>query len=159
MCSTLSRSYTYTYTHLRYNLLQYDIMRHSQYDRVLSSRSTDFHIAANVALREINCITTSLPLNIVSYRGVSLNARCVSISRRLFSITDLLIHNRHFPRRSSTRSKHLYTLRSFFFGSRNRCFIFTRIGVGSFWSQSVVICRTKVECCSFRIVNSCETSV
>lgn len=41
-------------------------MRHSQYDRVLSSRSTDFHIAANVALCEINCITTSLPLNIVS---------------------------------------------------------------------------------------------
>lgn len=133
---SLIHTCTYTYTYLRYNLLQYDIMRHSQYDRVLSSRSTDFHIAANVALREINCITTSLPLNIVSYRGVSLNARCVSISRRLFSITDLLIHNRHFPRRSSTRSKYLYTfLRSFFFGSRNRCFIFTRIGVGILESE------------------------
>lgn len=51
---------------LGYNILQYDIMRHSQYDRVLSSRSTNFHIAANVALREINCISMGLPLNIVN---------------------------------------------------------------------------------------------
>ena len=148
MCSTLSRSYTHTHTRthtLRYNLLQYDIMRHSQYDRVLSSRSTDFHIAANVALREINCITTSLPLNIVSYCGVSLNARCVSISRGLFSITDLLIHNRHFLRRSTARVRNIYTLGSLSFGA------------GSAEGITVSF-LTKVEYYSFRIVNLCRVN-